>query len=692
MGADTSVTAVTAERAGRAGRVDGAAGAGRRRGPGRATVAVACGVALLAGCASMPDSGDLRDVQLSQRQDAQVRVFAVPPRPDARPDQIVRGFLEALTSDDLGYETARKYLTPGSARTWRPELSTTVLANGPAPEPSRSDRWEKNSDELHYTLSGTRVAAVDAQHAYAPAAGAYQEVVTLHRDAKSGQWRIDRLPQGIVMGQSDFHRNYTSVSRYYFPASTTDGGGRQHVVADPVQVRKVDPLTGIVRALLAGPTDWISPAVRTRFPSGSALGDGVTSLTPDDEGKLAVPLNARAAAGAADHNACEMMAAQTLLTLQDYSPTGVRSVELRSGERRLCGIDEKRAEVYGPRGAERPPEYLYFVDGEHRLVRIDAEYHDVPEPDDDSPAQDSGQPAGTGDPSGEAGDQDAKGEDADPSASPDDSAADDAARAEAAGVEPVPGVFGAGTTPLRSVAVSRDEHTVAGVHLDGSRLYVGPLGADGEDLGKPVLRSAGRSERDRLTAPSWDARGDLWIADRDPDDPRLLMLPGGTGKPVEVPVPELEGRVEAVRVAADGVRIALVVAKEDKRSLWIGRVDRRDGKDGTRNRLLVSVVDPRAVAPRFEDVAAVSWAGSDRLVVAGREQGGVQQMRYVRVDGSAVTGMAPAALSGVREIAASEDGESPLTAFSGTDGLVRLPSGAQWKQIVTKAMSPVYPG
>jgi hypothetical protein len=633
----------------------------------------------------MPDSGDLRDVEASQRQDALVRVFAVPPRPEARPDQIVRGFLEALTSDDLGYETARKYLTADAARTWRPELSTTVLAIGPVLQPNRSDRWEKNSDELNYTLSGNRVAQVDEQQAYAPADGEYQQVVTLRRDAKSSEWRIDRLPQGIVMGQSDFQRNYTSVSRYYLTAATADGGGRQQTVADPVQVRKVDPLTGIVRSLLAGPTDWLAPAVRTAFPDGTALSDSAAALTPDDEGRLTVPL--KTDGRAPDHAACERMAAQTLLTLQDYSPTGVKSVELRSGERRLCGIDEERAELYGPRGTDHAPEHLYFVDGEHRLVRIDATYQDVPEPDgEDTPEQDAGQSAGTGE-------QGAEGENADPSASPGgDSAAEDAARAEAAGVEPVPGVFGTGTTPLRSVAVSRDERTVAGVHLDSSRLYVGPLGADGKDLGEPVVKSAGRSESDRLTAPSWDARGDLWIADRDPDDPRLLMLPGGTGKPLEVQIPELDGRVEAVRVAADGVRIALVVSKEDKRSLWIARIDRRNGKDGTKEGLLVSVVDPRAVAPRFEDVAAVSWAGPGKLVVAGREQGGVQQMRYVRVDGSAVSGAAPAALSGVREIAASEDENLPLTAFSGTDGLVRLPSGAQWKQIVRKAMSPVYPG
>jgi hypothetical protein len=677
-------------------------------------VAAACGAALLGGCASMPDSGDLRDVQSTPRQDTQVRVFAVPPRDGASPEQIVRGFLESLTSDDLRYETARKYLTAAAAKTWRPERSTTVLANGPTPQPRQSGPRE-NPDELNYTLSGTRVARVDAQQAYEPADGDYQELVTLQRDAKTRQWRIDRLPQGIVMGQSDFHRNYASVSKYYFPADTAEGNGRPAAVADPVQVRKVDPLTGIVRSLLAGPTDWIAPAVRTGFPAGTALGDGVTSLTPDDEGRLSVPLDARARR--AGHGACEEMAAQLLLTLQDYTPTGVKSVELTSGERRLCGIEEKRAALYAPHGTARSPQYLYFVDGEHRLVRLPAEYQaaqDLEEPGDGGdeddgdggdaedtgkdPAEDTGSPAGsggTGDgPDSGKGDDTGGAGDSDPSASAEGDAADDAARAEAAGVKPVTGAFGDGTTPLRSVAVSRDEHTAAGVHLDGSRLYVGPLmtGAEGEGVGEPVLKSEGSSERDRLTPPSWDSRGDLWIADRDPDNPRLLVLPGGTGKPIEVHVPGLDGRIEAVRVAADGVRAALVVAKGGERSLWIGRIDRRTDRGGTQDRPVMAVLEPRAVAPRFEDVTAMSWAGAGRLVVAGREQGGVQQMRYVRVDGSAVSAMAPAALSGVREIAASDDEELPLTAFSGTDGLVRLPSGAQWKQIVTKAMSPVYPG
>lgn len=48
----------------------------------------------------------------------------------------------------------------------------------------------------------------------------YRESVHLTRDGKSKQWRIDSLPPGVVMGKSDFQRNYMSVNRYYFASNT----------------------------------------------------------------------------------------------------------------------------------------------------------------------------------------------------------------------------------------------------------------------------------------------------------------------------------------------------------------------------------------------------------------------------------------------------------------------------------------
>jgi hypothetical protein len=328
------------------------------------------------------------------------------------------------------------------------------------------------------------------------------------------------------------------------------------------------------------------------------------------------------------------MATQLLFTLQNLTPT-VDAVALqRADGSTLCTLGEDRAETIAARGSVKRPDYLYFVDDKDRLVRI-------------SSTGGSGTTA-----------------------------------------VPVPGALGEGTQKLRSAAVSWDERTAAGVGLDGKSLFVASL-APGGSLRDPVLQSQGKTENDRLTAPSWDAQGDLWVADRDPARPRLMVLEQGAGQPLDVRIPGLNGRIQAVRVAADGVRIALVVENQDhKRSLLIGRIE-RDERDGQQP--VVSVLELRSAAPALEDVTAMSWAGDSRLVVAGQEQGGVQTMRYAQVDGSTPEGPGPAAIPGVKSIAASQDDRLPLVAYS-EDGIVRLPSGAQWQKVVKDGSAPVYPG
>ncbi|WP_413471600.1 LpqB family beta-propeller domain-containing protein [Streptomyces sp. MB09-02B] len=600
---------------------------GRGR-PVRATVYVGIGAVLLAGCASMPDSGDMRDVESTPRQDAKVRVFALPPAEDAEPQEIVQGFLEALTSDDLNYETARKYLTGDALKTWDPGVSTTVLDEAPTAY-TRVTGERPETDEYGFELSGKNVARVDGQHAYAPASGQYRKPVHLTRVKETGQWRIDELPQGVVLGRSDFERNYQSINKYYFTSAAQSG--EPGTVADPVYVRsQVDPVTQVVRDLLEGPTSWLNPVARTSFPSGTALLKGTKALTPDDQNRLVVPLNKKA--DRVSDSRCEEMAAQLLFTLQDYMPTGVDTVELQGSTGvPLCELGENEAGAVASHGRDRSAGYEYLIDGDHKLVRLS---------------------------------------DRDPVTTP----------------SPVPGALGDGEKQLRSAAVSRGEDRAAGVSADGRELYVTPMTAGGT-LGDPVLRSAGATAKDRLTTPSWDGRGDLWVADRDPEKPRLLVLADGMGEPLEVRTPNLDGRIEAVRVAADGVRIALILENKGKRALHIGRVERDADAEGT----TVSIVELRSVTPDLEDVTAMSWAGDSRLVVVGREPGGVQQMRYVRVDGSPIPGSGPSALTGVEEIAASEDESQPLVAHS-ADGIVRLSPGQQWQTVVKEGSAPVYPG
>ena len=54
-------------------------------------------------------------------------------------------------------------------------------------------------------------------------------------------------------------------------------------------------------------------------------------------------------------------------------------------------------------------------------------------------------------------------------------------------------------------------------------------------------------------------------------------------------------------------------------------------------------------------------------------------------------GPAPAALTGVTEIAASEDDQMPLVAYS-EDGVVRLRTGTPWEKVDAEGTAPVYPG
>ncbi|URN16317.1 MULTISPECIES: LpqB family beta-propeller domain-containing protein [Streptomyces] len=619
-------------------------GTDRRRTPRRTTrgTALLGAAALLAGCASMPDSGDVSGVRTSRQGDSQVRVYPVPPRENAEPAEIVEGFLEAMTGDDPGFATARKYLTKQAARTWKPEERTTVLSTAPVPQRGGPARQEHaapgTSQTLLYRLSGRTVATVDERHAYQPLGSVtYSEFIQLVQqrsaDGKQKEWRIDVLPQGLLLSESDFQRNYRSVNKYYFAS------GRNWVVADPVYIRKrQDPVTGMdslaqtVEALLEGPTSWLRPVVDTRFPDGTELKKDTTVLTTDDRNTLRVPLNDKA--NHVDHEQCRRMAAQVLFTVGDLASNRVRQVELqRADGRSLCTLHEDRKPDFMADPTPDLRETPYFVDAQGRLAQLLPGAKETVEP------------------------------------------------------RPVRGPFGDGTAKVETAAIARDERHAAAVSENGRTLRVTSIQSD-SGLPEPLVTSRGARPADRLSAPSWDGRKDLWVADRDPADPRLLLLRGGTGEPLTVTTPWLdEGvRIEELRLSEDGVRIALRLTEKGRTTLQIGRVQRQTA--GGRQK--VSVVDLQAVAPRMESVTSVSWAGPSRLVVLAKQAGGVQQVRYLQTDGSASAALIPG-LNQVKAVAAASDERAPLVA-SADDGLVRLRSGVNWQPMVEKGTAPVYPG
>nr|WP_307813509.1 LpqB family beta-propeller domain-containing protein [Streptomyces sp. N35] len=622
----------------------GAERVGRGRLLGRKVALLGCGGVLLAGCASMPSNGEPEPVDASPNE-PRVRVFAAPPKDNAKPGEILDGFLETLTGDDPDYSIARKYLTAEAAKSWNPESLTTVLEDGPKASSLSPVQELETAESYGYELDGNAVATIDADQAYQPEAKRYSESIQLVKEGgkaggkTGGQWRISKPPVGVVLGETDFQRLYKPVNKYYYASDMARGDDEQPqpapLVADPVYVRgdQEPPLAEVVKALLAGPTSWLDPVVSSRFPSDTTLRKGTKELTPDDQKRLRVPLSSKADNIKPD--LCKKMAAQIYFTLNDLTkPSGIEQVELlrSDGESSLCLLDEGGAKALAPNPAGQP-EFQYFIDKKHQLVRMPKS----------SPVTDT-----------------------------------------------VHGAIGSGEQELRSAAVSRDEDWAAGVSRDGSSLFVGTM-LEGASLDKAKVTSKASKEDERLTPPSWDGRGDLWVADQDPKNPRLLWLDKGRGEPVEVTFDRQlgadgEGRIKAVRVAADGVRIALLVEQDGKTGLRIGRVLRTTS--GGKQEL--SVTELRPAAPKME-VTAMSWAGGSRLLVVGKEAGGVQQMRFVQSDGSLPDEPALPGLNGVTAVAASENEQLALVAHS-EDGIVRRAEGEDWKLVVKEGAAPVYPG
>lgn len=594
-----------------------------------------CAAVLLAGCASMPSSGEVRKVGDGQRADAdsQVRVFGIAPHDGENTSQIVSGFLEATTSGETDFSTAKKYLTKEMAARWDPTAQITVFSSGrQSPD---ADSISRKEGYATVSLSGTKAAVVDTKHAYLPDQGEFR--TSFHLVKQNNEWRIDGLRDGLVLSEPDFQRLYHSVNMYYFaklgPDEHPDGSTVETLVADPVYLRnQTDPLVSTVSALLGGPTDWLSPAVTSAAPSGIRLYDKAPDhgVTLDDSQRLRVRL---------DHSAdrmggqrCARLAAQLFATVQAQASAKLASADVERADGSLaCSLPSGQAQTYGP---------------ENRVGSATRQYYIGSDSQRQHPLLELGQVNNSG--------------------------------------SRVTGPLGDNKADLDSVAVRRDEQVAAGVRNNGRELVVGSLVYD-EPLGDPVIRSNATTAKDGLSAPSWDGFDDLWVADRDPKAPKLLVLPDGRGPAVEASVENLEGRVESLRVASDGVRIALVVEQDKVMRLLLGRIVR----GGTLKHPQFSVTGLRMLTPPGENVTSVSWAGASRLVLLDRESGGAQRIEYMSTDGSTST-----ALQGVSEaasVAASEDQTKPLLA-SYNGSVYRLGPDNNWKQVTPKGGSPVYPG
>jgi hypothetical protein len=226
----------------------------------------------------------------------------------------------------------------------------------------------------------------------------------------------------------------------------------------------------------------------------------------------------------------------------------------------------------------------------------------------------------------------------------------------------------------RAIAVSLDERKVAAVSADGGRIDVVTVGSSATP---ETVWNGGD-----VTQPSWDRYGDLWFAVRGPEGASTLrrVHPGSSAQAIKVEAPELERTtVLAVRVAPDGVHLAVIIQDSGANARLLVGAIRRDDEQPAASRFV-------EIAPQVVSVRDVAWLGTNDLAVVGSSAGRRAEPLVVAADGSRVT---QSVETGIMLIAGY--GDQPVLAISEGFALLRQNSQISWETI-GEATAITYPG
>lgn len=329
----------------------------RRVTPGRwaAAVALAAAVAVLAGCASVPTSGPIRQGPpiAVDEQDLLYRAIPQPPQPGMAPDEIVRAFLAASSSGSDAYNVARQFLTPAASTAWDPRASVRIYDG-------TGIQTKVSGDTV--VITGVLDGTIGRDGDYVAASGGKRLQVTYRVTKVDGEWRIAVVPDGLVLGRGDVDREFRTYNTYFFDPTYAV------LVPDPITVPVVGSSlpTTMVRALLQGPTNWLAPAVRTAFPDGTTLTLG---SVPVDNGIAQVELSSQVLS--ANDPTREALSAQLVWTLRRLpNVVGVR-ITVAGQPLTVPGAgavqDADAWSSYDPDALASPPAYAV---GKSGLVRL----------------------------------------------------------------------------------------------------------------------------------------------------------------------------------------------------------------------------------------------------------------------------------------------------------------------------------
>jgi hypothetical protein len=600
--------------------------------------AMAAAVALAAGgCAMVPASGSVHTQAIPQAGTGQDNPQLIPvgPVPGGNQVAIVSGFLAANASFANDPAVALEYLTPAERDGWHPDGAVTVVGNlQKSPTTSFPKRQVSlpSDQETTVQVTGVQQATLtgSGQYLTSPSADSPRITYEFRLIKINNQWRIDHLCEvgsrprtctptsQLLLTTDELERAYQQRNLYFLDPSG------QTLVPDPVFVPQNDTNSDLaaelVRGLVKDPQGWLSGAAQTAFPVGTRLLGQVRINGP----VATVNLGMSAAAARSVDRA--QLAAQLVWTLtsSSFGPSAIESVELQINGRTLSlnGSQYQLPKMYEKWLSQPQTAGPYFVSQNGPVRMVTGVAH-----------------AGSG------------------------------------GLLPTRLVYGqAGTLAvpaLSTVAVAPRQAELAGISARGQTVVTGALVANAVLTPK---RPGGT-----CTSLSWDRNGNLWVA----AGSSVWMLTPVTGSTVQVDLGLPAGEeVTAIRVAPDGVRVAMIVKKPDgSAQLLLAAITHAD------NGATASIGQTVAVGAGVPDPEALTWYDADHLVVLERTAAGAQ-LAVIPLNGGQPTPIPT--LTGTVSVTA--DGTGLAVGLS--DGQLNISPGLNglWTQVAGTGTSLAYPG
>jgi hypothetical protein len=595
----------------------------------------------VAGCATAPASGPPRQAPGGSSQ-VQAYVQELPaPGPTSRwsPTDVVQGFLHASASYAFDPAAAKQFLVPQLRTHWHPGQEPVAVVAGPSKFTQVSYKGGPITGEapLEETVqfAGQYLATLSqtGQYQYAPGGNVHY---VFDLEETNNVWLIDKLPDSLLLTQSDFEDVYAPRNLFFFapPAASQPPNV---LVADPVfapllssnSALNTDLATRLVDGLLKGQGGWLSGTTMSAFPRGTRLLKKVTII-----GKTA-QVDLGGAAAHAQPITLGEMEGQLLATLSDgeYSPPLASQLQLYINNRPWSVLEPIGTPAPVPTGL--PVLLVTDAGGVDSVSQLPA----TPRP----------------------------------------------------GVKPQsklsPAQLGDGAT-VTAIATSPDaEHPDIAVGVStgtgtGCTIQVYPSGQGGAKQGTyPLPSSTGQ-----CTSLSYDANGNLWaVAGGD----LWFLRPNKAAVPVTVSslaaALQHGGQIMALRMAPDAVRAALLVHTSTGNEVLLAAARLHAGKAALGPPVTVSTEG-------LKDLQAISWYDPYHLAVLANGQ--IYDVPLLTGGAGQQPGASPPAFfEGPQGTAVTLTTEGTELVVGTAQGLVwaRSASALGWSQVADGA-DPIYPG